>query len=511
MIVALIASLLVQEIPVPKDWTRQGPSVYSPAGVRPQDCFLNILPSIDYTGTAGQWHDAVWTEVTRGSKLDVERTRGDAGSFAMSSSVMEKDGEKRWMSCFTGLADGRGYTVVYSASSEALYRAHLGAARDMISRGRAAPAPVLGGLRYILPSGWSARDVPGGVQYLPPTLAAGADVSLSIAQPQPSQVPADSAINQVTYNFFLNKTNPGYQEGVTTSMGGFRVAIVKSKTHRIAIYGARWEQSVQLVFFSANSEDLYRQYAGEVEAMIRKTVVPGFKPDPNAWHPSPIPPPERDVKIAASYFGCGLDTRNSVDPHDWGIWNRNYREALVLFENGIAVRADIVNSGRLDTTYVSEGFATLDVAGMKELPNRRFGRWKEESGTVTVQMFQGAPLKLARDGDDLKGDWTWNRMKPLDGLRPAGTYRRVVASGQVQSITLKEDGTFETTRANEVMGGSLVNPDFPVFGRGSYEIRKWSLILRFDTGFVQSMNLMTDGTATPKKLVVNGSVFDKTP
>jgi len=37
------------------------------------------------------------------------------------------------------------------------------------------------------------------------------------------------------------------------------------------------------------------------------------------------------------------------------------------------------------------------------------------------------------------------------------------------------------------------------------------LILRFDTGFVQSINLMTDQIPEPKKLLLRGYVFDRVP
>ncbi len=148
---------------------------------------------------------------------------------------------------------------------------------------------------------------------------------------------------------------------------------------------------------------------------------------------------------------------------------------------------------------------------MKQPPDRRFGRWTEENGTITVQMFQGPPLKLTRDGENLKGEWNWKRLPPVDGLRLSGTYFRKDAIGDPQSITFKEDGSLETSHANEIFGGSMVNPDFPVFGRGTYEIRKWSLILRFDTGYVQSINLLPDAGADSKGFLLNGYAFQRNP
>ncbi|HXX94057.1 MAG TPA: hypothetical protein VEN81_10510, partial [Planctomycetota bacterium] len=425
MLLGLLAAVLFQEIPPDPHWTRVGPAVYAPVGVQASECFINLLPTIDFKGTSAEWHESVFKDVARDAGKNPERSKGPAGSFSHFSIVGEQDGIRRWYTFYTAVADGRAYLVVFLANTEALNKAHAAAAEALLSKTRVGPPPVAGGLRYLIPSGWVQRDAGGGtVQFIPPNLPAGADVSITIVPPQPSQVPPDSTLNQITFNMFMNKVEPAHQEGVIGSMGGFRVTIVRSKLHRIGLYAARWEGSVQTVFYTCNSDELYNTYGPAVERMIRTTEVPGFKKDPNAWHPKPLPPPDRDVKIVGAYFGAGLDVRNSVDPKAGGMASRNYREVLVLFENGVAARCDIVNSGLRDTTYLAEGFAILDVAGMQQSSDRRFGRWTEENGTITVQMSQGSPLKLARDGDNLKGQWSWTQLKPIDGLRPAGTFVR---------------------------------------------------------------------------------------
>lgn len=513
MILGIVAVLLLQEFPSDSHWTRVGPGVYAPAGVQPADCFVNTLPPTDFQGTALEWQETVWKDASRTASKPMERTTGTAGAFTFFTASGETDGVQRWFTFYTAVADGRAYVVALVSTSEALHRTHGPAAQTFLSKTRVGPPPVAGGLRYKIPSGWMARDAGGGtVQFVPPDLPAGGDVSILVTPAQPSQVPGDSTINEFVFNrLVMNSADRGHQEGVTGSMGGFRTANAVSTAHRFGIYAARWEGSVQLVLFICNSAELFSRYGPPVERMIRTTEVPGFKPDPNAWRPAPLPPPERDVKIVGAWLGTGLDTRYSADPKAGGVASRNYREVLVLFENGVASRTDVVNSGLRDTTYVAQGFATLDVAGMKQPTDRRFGRWTEDNGTITVQMFQGPPLQLTREGDHLKGQWTWSRLQPIDGLRPAGTFYRQGAMGDPQSLTLKADGSFETSRANEIFGGSLVNPDFPVFGRGAYDIRKWSLILRFDTGYVQSINLLMDADPQPKKFLLNGFSFERNP
>jgi hypothetical protein len=518
MLLGIVAALLLQEFPQDNRWAPFGPAAYTPVGLRagtpPTDCFINILPTTDFKGSGEEWQEAVWKDVCRDVKNPPERTTGTAGAFAFFTTANESAGTKRWFTFYTAVAEGRAYLVVFVATSEALYRAHGAAAQAYISKARPGPAPVAGGLRYRIPPGWMARDGGAGtVQFIPPDLPAGGDASIVVLPPQPSQVPADSAINEFVFNkLFMNAADRGHQDGVTGSMGGFRTANAVSTLHRFGIYAARWGTSVQMALFITNSPELFNRYGPAVERMIRTTEVPGFKPDPMAWKPTPLPPPERDVKILGAWLGTGFDTRYSVDPKAGGVASRNYREVLVLFENGIASRTDVVNSGLRDTTYVSQGFATMDVAGLKEpFSDRRFGRWTEENGTITLQMAQGKPLKLTRDGENLKGDWNWTRLQPIDGLRPAGTYFRQGAIGEPQTLTFKGDGSFESSRANEIFGGSMVNPDFPVFGRGSYELRKWSLILRFDTGYVVSINILMDPGPEPKKFLLNGYSFEKNP
>jgi hypothetical protein len=513
MIFGLVAALLVQDFPVDNHWTRLGPGVYTPVGVQLKDCFLNTLPTADFPGTSAEWQEAVWKDACAGAGTIPQRTTGTAGSFLSFTTSIEKDGTRRWFTFFTAAADGRGYIIVLVSPVEALFRANTPAAQAFVAKTKVGPAPIAGGLRYKVPAGWTVRDgAANTIVFIPPDLPPGADVTINVAPAQPSQVPPDSTINNFVFNgLFMNAADRGHQEGVTGSMGGFRVANAVSTAHRYGIYAARWEGSVQLVVFITNSAELFGKYGPVVERMIRTTDVPGFKPDPNAWHPAPVPPAERDVKIVGAWLGTGFDTRYSVDPKAGGVASRNYREILVLFENGVATRTDAISSGLRDTTYVSQGFATLDVAGMKQPPDRRFGRWTEDNGTITVTMFQGPPLKLTRDGDNLKGQWNWSRLPSIDGIRPTGTFFREGAIGDPQTVSFKADGTFESSHLNEIFGGSMVNPDMPVFGRGTYEIRKWSLILRYETGYVVSMNLWMDPEPQPKKFVLAGYGFQRNP
>jgi hypothetical protein len=145
--------------------------------------------------------------------------------------------------------------------------------------------------------------------------------------------------------------------------------------------------------------------------------------------------------------------------------------------------------------------------------DRRYGRWSETDGKINIKWNQGPEDNVRKEKEDLKeaNGTLWSAIKSFDGLRLDGTYVREVAIGQPYMITLRKDGTFDADQVNEVMGGKLVNKKFPELGSGTYEFRKWSLILRFDTGFDQSIHVMFDSgdPDTAKSILIAGYPFNR--
>jgi hypothetical protein len=104
-----------------------------------------------------------------------------------------------------------------------------------------------------------------------------------------------------------------------------------------------------------------------------------------------------------SYLQSGLEQRYTADPRGPGVRQSVVCEDLLLFENGIAYRADAAPIGALDSAVNAYGYATVAVADMKELPGRRFGRWKENerARSITIEWFGGRRVKCRRRGNDL--------------------------------------------------------------------------------------------------------------
>jgi hypothetical protein len=143
--------------------------------------------------------------------------------------------------------------------------------------------------------------------------------------------------------------------------------------------------------------------------------------------------------------------------------------------------------------------------------DRRTGRWTESGGTISVEWALRDAEKFERDGESLKsGGTSWSPLKPMDGALVARTFEHPTGFGPVWSIRFGKDGRFDAAGVNNTMGGEISMPAFPARGSGSYEIRSWTLILRFDNGFRTSIALgFGFDPATARTILVNGFGFDR--
>jgi hypothetical protein len=123
-------------------------------------------------------------------------------------------------------------------------------------------------------------------------------------------------------------------------------------------------------------------------------------------------------------------------------------------------------------------------------------------------------LQLTREGAGFvaqdKGKWV--PLAPVDGIRLDGTYVGAATTAAPEmSLVFRKDGSFETANLVHALGGPTHNPQFPLRGRGTYEFRKWSLILRFEGGYAQAIAFHSsgEGLADAKSIVVGGSDFKK--
>jgi hypothetical protein len=180
---------------------------------------------------------------------------------------------------------------------------------------------------------------------------------------------------------------------------------------------------------------------------------------------------------------------------------RSSIDILALWENGIAYRGVHNSPIFLDNGLmgVPEGLAAVDAVALAASPtfeDDRFGRWTEKAGVVQVSAIRGGALSLTPAGQHLAGrdGGKWIRLAPVDGLKLDRTYvgAATVAAPEMR-LVFRKDGRFEASNIIHALGGQFNNPDFPEQGRGNYEFRKWSLILRFDGGYTQAIRFLMNG------------------
>jgi hypothetical protein len=388
------------------------------------------------------------------------------------------------------------------------------------------PAQANASLAYQAPAGWteSVNPASGLVSLVPPGLPYGRVCVLNVFSPErfagTNRDYHDEVVRRVTHHGVqLEPPRHG-------TAGAFIVTTLHQRAANgvqlwITIYTTRWSDQGQVFIFTANATDVAVAYFPSADAMIRGISVPQaasalspadtpstcLRPTGTEFCPAPIPAGDRDVPITGAYIATTAETGFKVGS---GVASRVGTTVLLLFANGVAVRTAAMKDGSIDDTYWAEGFATMDPTDSSQIGMRRLGRWSEAAGHVTIAWRIGAPVSLTRDGEKLMdGHATWAPYHRVDGLRFEGRYAHVVEFGPPWSVTLHKDGTFSSDGLNEIMGGTMVNPGFPVHGSGTYQITKWSLVLRFSTGFLQSINLMLGqgDPADPADIVLNGTDF----
>ncbi len=367
----------------------------------------------------------------------------------------------------------------------------------------------------IRPRGWARQEMPNNVTALLPPGPDAQQCSCFIFPGQVGEVNElvfhDQMFQSVTPLCQIDKSSKAYRGSWQFTWA--KIITQQKQNQWLLLYTTKSGQHLETVYFAAASEDLLNKHRFAVDRMVTGIEFPDAKPAPSGapeWKPAPVPDREEDVKIVGAWTVARLESELSVDPKEAGVEQKHTIKIVALFENGVAAKVDAARTGLIDSTYPAEGLATLAVSNPG--PNdRRFGKWTETNGKIAIEWNQGPEEEVLRAGDDVKDSkgTLWSAMKPIDGIRLARTFLRENPSGLPGKLVLRKDGTFDADQLNETMGGKLVNPKFPELGTGTYEFRKWSLILRFDTGFVQSIHVMfdADDSAAARRMIVSGYDF----
>lgn len=368
---------------------------------------------------------------------------------------------------------------------------------------------------FVRPKGWDRQTIQNNVTALMPP---GPDAQQCSCFIFPGQ---NGEVNELVFHtqMFQSITNLCQVDQTAKAYRGSwqftwaKILNPQKQNQWLILYTTKSGPHLEAVYFAAATEELLNKHRFAVDRMITGIEFPDARPAATGapeWKPAPVPAKDQDVRITGAWIVSRMESELSVDPKAAGVGQKATLKIVALFENGVAAKVDAARTGLLDSTYPAEGLATLAVSN-PGANDRRFGKWTEADGKITVAWNQGREDQLQRAGGDVrdaKGN-VWSALKPIDGVRLARTFVRENPNGLPGLLVLRKDGTFDADQVHETMGGKLVNPRFPELGTGTYEFRKWSLILRFDTGFVQSIHVLfdADDPAAAKRIIVGGYDF----
>jgi hypothetical protein len=131
---------------VPDGWTRggDGRTLLPPDG----HAAVTFLPSIRFSGTGEQWLTESWNGLCRELKLIAGAEPGRQGSFLTRiGHFQQADGTNVWVVLNTLVQDGRGEAVIFFATSQETFRAHLPTLSAMLQAMPAQTAAASGSSR----------------------------------------------------------------------------------------------------------------------------------------------------------------------------------------------------------------------------------------------------------------------------------------------------------------------------------------------------------------------------
>lgn len=228
------------------------------------------------------------------------------------------------------------------------------------------------------------------------------------------------------------------------------------------LYTTKLGATCVVVLIGIDSSAGFRQAVSVVDAALSKAQLPGARASISAA----AGPQLNDVLIAEAYIHTEVRaismTSNVLTDH------------ILLFKNGLAVRLGFINGPR-------ECYATLPVVNLTSPPSN-YGRWREANGrAIEITWQEGPAWRLERSGDrvSLAGK-VLSKFRPIDGTKLDGRYHYSPAGGPPTTLRFTREGKFEARNLTDNMlctGSARIEN-----GSGRYEVRQWTLILRFNGG-----------------------------
>lgn len=344
---------------------------------------------------------------------------------------------------------------------------------------------IVGPMTVVMPSGWTERNTNPISFYIAEVSARGQEESQvyfnSVEQPGATQASVHKAVwDQMLQqeNRPKRQSNGSFGRFTWSQMEILNGGARESEYHRL--YTTQSDASQIAVLYSANSPTMFNKHVPTVEGVLASA---SFRSAPESTAPAAAP--DSAASASPSYSASWLaaedipivESHVHIELRASSLTSNVLTDHILFFQNGIVVREGVITAPR--SCYV-----TIQTADLATLPFN-YGRWRENktAGEVTVQWQEGPSWTLKREGDRLSlGDKKLLKLRPLDGLRLDGVFVHRTLEGKNVTLSLHRDGSFETGGLMEEMICQPPGGRPTLSGTGTYEVRKWTLVLRFSSG-----------------------------
>lgn len=272
------------------------------------------------------------------------------------------------------------------------------------------------------------------------------------------------------------------------------------------IYTTKHGSQRVVAYVSSGSPQEYANTVQRMDQVLSRAVFGDIAPAAAA----PVAPIAPTASAATNEVAIN-EIHTNIEMRGVSFGSNVTTDHIIFFANGIAAREGVIN-GR-----PRECYSLYQVGGLTQLP-RNYGRWQEQAGTVSITWQEGPAWTLQRD-EGRRLSLNGRKLlayRPVDGARVQGQFVYGDVGGVISAIALSADGRFVATTLREGMGCPATQPGRPTgvpeSGSGTYEIRKWTLILRFGNGAVGMYPFHVESDqdlARPARFWLNSYSFER--
>jgi hypothetical protein len=368
--------------------------------------------------------------------------------------------------------------------------------------------------QYTAPAGWARVEKEGTVFLMPGGEPPGT-VVVTILPLTPRWPDLDAQVTSLRTSF---EASLGLREMRQASYRRAAGSGFETRSH-VAVYtGAGGERRFALmaraeggmvgtvIFFGTSREAYDRQRGVATDLFNGMRLIPypapSASPDPSSAQAG-APPPRAAAATAPTAAGAGARPASYRGAGIVGVWTgwRTVRTFGGGFHSESAYQAWFVffDDGRLLQTFPDAGLAALDQEAHRARFPAEWLTWTFDGTAGMIQRLEGAaPWKLKLLGPDLLeiNESAYRRCPDVDGLKLQGSWYQLSGDdagdpdftrrprGRRPLIHFTREGRFDDEGLFAVAMPSKTGGDDRA-GAGTYEVKDFSITLRYDDGRVR--------------------------